>query len=354
MASPFLSSEEYDERAHRLYDDGKYDSALATLKEGLKLYPHSVELRIGLGYTRLAREEFVWAKQAFEQALVLDPEHEDALVGMGEALLRFGGRDRALELFAQARAQCADDLELLLSMGRALYREQIYADALDVFESAVSAHPDSAEAAAALGYTLHRLSDLVAARRQLRRALQLDPQLGEARVYLGHLMYDRGDWRGALREFERIAPHDHWDALAVARLIELKRALTGTHPRSDELAPWQARLDELESQTDSTDELLAAIESGEVRDEDAAPAPVLEAVHSHCVRLPEGFIYTGTWLDIVRQIRDAAGMPGETIAQFMRRRADEERLRSGARLPAEDPREFVHAGARAGYWLIEY
>ena len=98
MASPFLSSEEYDERAHRLYDDGKYDSALDTLKEGLKLYPHSVELRIGLGYTRLAREEFVWAKQAFEQALVLDPEHEDALVGMGEALLRFGGRDRALEL----------------------------------------------------------------------------------------------------------------------------------------------------------------------------------------------------------------------------------------------------------------
>ena len=47
-------------------------------------------------------------------------------------------------------------------------------------------------------------------------------------------------------------------------------------------------------------------------------------------------------------------MPGETIAQFMRRRADEERLRSGARLPAEDPREFVRAGARAGYWLIEY
>src|SRR5919106_4271587 len=111
MANPFLGSEEYDERAHRLYDDGEYDSALETLKEGLKVYPHSVELYIGLGYTRLAREEFIWAKQAFERALVLDPEHEDAFVGLGESLLRFGRREDALRLFARAREQCDDDLE---------------------------------------------------------------------------------------------------------------------------------------------------------------------------------------------------------------------------------------------------
>ena len=353
MASPFLSSEEYDERAHRLYDDGKYDSALDTLKEGLKLYPHSVELYVGLGYTRLAREEFVWAKQAFEQALVLDPEHEDAQVGLGETLLRFGRREQALRLFERARAQCADDLELLLSMGRALYRERAYAESLDYFEAAVAAHAGSAEAAAALGYALHRMGDLVAARRQLRRALQLDPGHSEARVYLGHLMYDRGDWRGALREFERIAPVDHWDALAVARLIELKRALTGVDPRGAELAPWQDRLEALDAQADATDELLASIEAASP-DERAVARSTADAVLSHRVRLAEGHTCTGTWLDIVRQIRDAAGLPNETIAQFMRRRADEERVRSGTRLPAEDPREFVFAGARAGYWRIEY
>ena len=66
MANPFLSSEEYDERAHRQYDIGDYEGALETLKEGLQLYPHSVDLYVGLGYTRLAREEFVWARQNFE------------------------------------------------------------------------------------------------------------------------------------------------------------------------------------------------------------------------------------------------------------------------------------------------
>src|ERR1051325_8350288 len=103
MPTPFLSSEEYDERAHRLYDSGNYDGALETLKEALRLYPHSVELYVGLGYTRLAREEFAWARQAFEKSLVLDPENEDALVGMGEVLLRFGQREEAVHLFRRAR-----------------------------------------------------------------------------------------------------------------------------------------------------------------------------------------------------------------------------------------------------------
>ena len=86
----FLSSEEYDEKAHRLYSDGDYDGALEMLREGLSLYPNAVELYVGLGYARLAREEFAWARRSFHQALALDPAHEDALVGMGEVLLRLG------------------------------------------------------------------------------------------------------------------------------------------------------------------------------------------------------------------------------------------------------------------------
>jgi hypothetical protein len=65
-------------------------------------------------------------------------------------------------------------------------------------------------------------------------------------------------------------------------------------------------------------------------------------------------VYTGSWYEIVRQLRDRTGLPGESVAQFMRRRADEERTRSGMQLPAEDPREFLLGGARAGYWHIEY
>jgi Flp pilus assembly protein TadD len=354
MATPFLSSEEYDERAHRLYDDGEYDSALDTLKEGLRLYPHSVELYVGLGYTRIAREEFVWARQAFERALVLDPEHEDGLVGLGETLLRFGQRADALAMFARARESgCADDVDLLLSMGRALYREKLFDEAHDVFSEAVSVHGDSAEAAAALAYTLHRMDDEPGARRQLRRALHIDPEHHEARIYLGHLLYDRGDWAGALREFERVGPDQHWDSLALSRLIELKRALSGLRSDAEELAKWAERLDEIEAGTDAVDELLAEIEAGG-GEEEGCRSGEFEFDSSHRVHLPAGGTLTGSWHDIVRQLRDVNGKPGETVAQFMRRRAKEERVRTGVLLPVAHPKEFVIAGARAGYWHIDY
>jgi Flp pilus assembly protein TadD len=358
MASQFLSSEEYDERAHDLFNDGDYDAALNTLKEGLRLYPHSVELYVGMGYTRLAREEIAWAKQAFEKALVLDPDHEDALVGLGEVVLRLGRREEALALFDRARRSgCGDDLDSLLSMGRALYRERLYAEAREVFLDAASLRPDSAEAVAALGYTLHRLGDEAGARRNLRRALKIDPDHHEARVYLGHLLYDRGDWEGALQAFERVPPSEHWDPVALWRLIELKRALRGIEPGDPELVSWEARLEELEIEPDPLDELLGELENGALepsqlelfaRGGRADTRPGL-----HRIRTPDGKVYVGTWEDIVRQLRDARGLPGESIAQFMRREAEEEHARSGIGIPSDEPEAFIRASARAGLLRIE-
>ena len=105
MPSPFLSSEEYDERAHQLYNEGEYDQALAVLREGLTIYPNAVELHIGVGYAHNAREEFAWARRAFEEALVLDPDHEDALAGLRNApqIRSAGCRARLLPPDAGAR-----------------------------------------------------------------------------------------------------------------------------------------------------------------------------------------------------------------------------------------------------------
>jgi Tfp pilus assembly protein PilF len=327
-------------------------------------------LYVGLGYTRLAREEFVWAKQSFERALVLDPEHEDGLVGLGEALLRFGEEAEAIALFRKASETCRDDLDLMMTMGRALYRERIYGEAKDVFETIVSQHTDSAEAAAAYAYVLHRLEDETGARRQLRRALHLDPDYHEARIYLGLLLYDRGDWAGAAREFERVPMAEHFDSLAVWRLIELKRSLTGTKSDND-VVTWEKRLEELESDPDPIEEMLAEIEAA--AETDAASESecdsdsdsddtsleemalvVRREIDAHRLQLPDGGTYTGTWQALVEKICNAKGEPGESVAQFMQRHAAEAHARMGVALPAEDPKEFLMAGERAGYWQIEY
>ena len=186
MATPFLSSEEYDERAHQLYNEGQYDDALAVLREGLTLYPNSVELHIGVGYARLAREEFAWARRSFEEALVLEPEHEDALAGLGETLLKFGLEEAGLRCFRRTlELGYADDLDLMLQIGRALFREassrdrrELFAGALEFFEVAVQQAPDSAEAIACVGYAQHRLG-----RRRRRGRLAAPLAAGRQRAH---------------------------------------------------------------------------------------------------------------------------------------------------------------------------
>src|SRR2546421_1986255 len=192
MSDPFLSSDEYDERAHQLYNEGHYDDAIAALREGLALYPHAVELHVGLGYARLAREEFAWARRAFEEARGLDPDHEDALAGLGEVLLKFGERAAALASFERVVSLgFHDDHDLMLQIGRALFREGVLDQARRFFEGALGAHPDSADAAACVGYAAPPLADQGGSPHWLRRAPQRAPQPAGTRMPFGELLSAR-------------------------------------------------------------------------------------------------------------------------------------------------------------------
>lgn len=378
MGTSFLSSEEYDELAHKHYDAGDYDEALVVLREGLAQYPDSVLLQVGLGYTRVAREEFAWARQCFERALELDEEYEDAWVGLGETQLKFGRVDEALRCFARIDEMgLGDDLELGLTVGRALYREGLFTDARARFSALSAAHPDSAELAAARGYTLHALGDDLGARRELRRAVRLDAELHEARIYLSHLLHDRGDHRGALQELEQVPPPEHWDTLSVWRYIELKTQLDAVAEDDTWFLPWRERLAELQAEPDDIDHLLAEVEAGfeeGVVDEQAAaalelsaqmdfimkvlgPAPAPEPVETapspHRVRTAEGSVFEGSWDDIVRGMRDSCGEPGITLGAFMRRAARQIRERTGRDVPCHSAEAFLKAGARMGLLHIE-
>ena len=122
------------------------------------------------------------------------------------------------------------------------------------------------------------------------------------------------------------------------------------------MAVWERRLEEVESGHDPMEELLAELESNDPErsiSTEAEGSAIEPGLDDHCVQLPDGVVAVGTWAAIVEQLRQARA-PGETVAQFMRRLADEAQARAGVHVPAEDPRGFVLAGAQAGFWQIEY
>src|SRR5207245_3799827 len=106
-----------------------------------------------------------------------------------------------------------------------------------------------------------RLADEGGALYWLRRALELDLAHAEARIYLANLLYDRGEYEAALFHLERTTPADHFDGLAIWRLIELKKSVYRLPADDPELVPWHHRLDTLEADTDPADPQLAGMGS---------------------------------------------------------------------------------------------
>ena len=371
MATPFLSSEEYDERAHQLYNEGQYDEALDVLREGLALYPNAVELHIGVGYAYHAREEFAWARRSFEEALVLDPEHEDALAGLGETLLKFGLQSQALKSFHHTlELGYEDDVELMLQIGRALFREGLIDESREYFEIAARQTPDSAEAVSCIGYAQHRSGDDESAIATLKRALKIDEDHTEARIYLGNIYYDRGDYEAALYHLDRSEPDDHWDELGIWRLIELKKMVYRLRDNDPELKPWEERLAELAGEPDDIDEMLAEIEAkaAELADNDAkgqlelfgvllsSLAKDKRAEHApaaHCVTIDEDRSFEGTWEEILQKLRESRGETlGGTIKDFMLNEARRGYSLTGCTIPTEDAESFIRGSADAGLLRI--
>jgi tetratricopeptide (TPR) repeat protein len=367
MAEPFRSSDEYDEQAHQLYNEARYDAALALLRDGLSRYPHAVELHVGVGYAQLAREEYAWARQAFDTALSLDPEHEDALAGIGETRLVLGQLEDALRAF-----QClidldfADDHELMLQVGRALFREGFFVEARRFFELCREHHPASAEVAASLGYTAHRLGMDSDAFYWLRRALELEPEYPEPRIYLANILYDRGEIPAALLHFARVTPDDHFDDLGVWRTIELLKSARNATDTDPEIRPWLARLAELGRDTDAEDLLLAEIESlqadGSSRDPNQLElfgtlmreVPGMQkrpATSSgvHVIETLNGMTLRGTWDELVVHLQTIEGAWADgTLDEFMRVFARRGMTETGVKIPVGNNEAFLRGAAAAG------
>lgn len=367
MSDAFLSSDEYDEHAHQLYNEGRYDEALALLKEGLSLYPHAVDLHVGNAYAQLAREEYGWARRSFETAVMLEPDHEDALAGLGESLLKLGERDGALAAFERVLALgLQEDHELMLQVGRALFREGLLVQAHRYFELAAAAHPDSPDAAACQGYTAHRLGRDGDAFYWLRRALELDPGYADARIYLGNVLYDRGESDAALFQFERTSPTDHFDELALWRTIELKKTVYRLADDDPELSPWYERLADIADDPDHVDAILAEVEglqaNGAIRDPTQLElfGTLVADLHAmqrrpgqsdapHVVITLAGQTLRGSWEEILAQFQalDQAGA-AVPLAEFMATLARRGRAETGVDIPVTDAEAFLLGSAQAG------
>ena len=149
--------------------------------------------------------------------------------------------------------------------------------------------------------------------------------------------------------------------------MELKKQFYQLGDDDPELKPWDARLTELAGEPDDIDEMLAEIEGkaaeaaeGEARGQlelfgallaDLAEQKEAPAAAHHIIR--DGRQYVGSWEEIVREMRDAAGAhEGRTLREFMIAEAQRGQTISGVEIPTSDPESFIRGSATAGLLRI--
>ncbi len=357
------NGEQYDAEAQRLYEAGQYDQALDLLKHALTRYPDSTELLVSLGYTRLAREEYAWARAAFSGALRIDEEHEEALAGIGDAMLKLGERASAFRAFEQLLELGFEiDLELMLCVGRSLLREGLLRRAERFFRLAQAADPESPDAALDLAFTFYRGGDHERALLWSREAVRLDPEFADARALFGNVLYERGDFHGSLEQLETIDAPNVGDAAVAWRIVELKRRLRGLAPDAEELRPYLDALEELSGDPSPEDRLLAEVEAeasgvtsglGRNQLDLFGRPPQARLEQAHRVRAANGVVYEGDWESIVCDMRNGSDRPTLSIDDFMKQEALRLRARTGAEVSWATPRAFIEDSARVGALEIE-
>jgi predicted AlkP superfamily phosphohydrolase/phosphomutase/Tfp pilus assembly protein PilF len=163
------------------------------------------------------------AREAFEKALVLDPDLASALWNLSDLLFtdkrdldrsdvllvravghglpegskylvgraigyqRAGDSERSLRLVTEAAQAAPGEPDFWLFKGRYRVERRDCAGALEDFRTAVRLAPANAAAHAAQGLAQVCLGDREGARRSFQRSLGLDPQQPRVREYLAHL-----------------------------------------------------------------------------------------------------------------------------------------------------------------------
>lgn len=230
----WMDAEHHVERAHELYDAGRWDEAETELRRALSLNPFQAEWHFNLGLTLEAAGRHADAATAFERCFELhrgetDPDANSALL-VGVNLLRAGQPqpallwlDRAAEIEPMSVAPFVHRIEAYAELGR-------FEEAEEAFYLGQQIEPEHAELYAAMAQVLSDRADHDRSVWCLREAARLDPDLPRVRARLARAYADAGRLERARQLYVRELRDDPGD---VETLLDLGELLMDMHRHAE-------------------------------------------------------------------------------------------------------------------------
>jgi predicted Zn-dependent protease len=167
-------------------------------------------------YSKL--REFREARQAYEEAIRLDPSNPETYLRIGLDLSASGRSSEAIGWLDQAHAKATDRVDISYALAEELIHAGNYERARDLLSSAMTHEPNEALLLEALGDLYarqHREQDAVAA---YRRTLRLEPPRVSARLSLAGVYLELRQTDDAKAELNEVLRAEPQNAEAKAQL----------------------------------------------------------------------------------------------------------------------------------------
>ena len=173
--------------------EGSADQALALYLQSARDNPKEATFYILSGELYEAKKDWDQAKNMYQQALSISPDHPLASNNLAYVILQQGGNvDVAMGMAQTARRGMPDSPNAADTLGWAYYQKGIYQSAIGQFQEALRLNekrgaPDDADLHYHLGLAYQKTNQPGLARQQLEKALKLSPNNADARKALSDL-----------------------------------------------------------------------------------------------------------------------------------------------------------------------
>jgi tetratricopeptide (TPR) repeat protein len=184
-------------------DDPSYYWNLATAQAALGNIVAALQIYLDLGNAHLKQGRFDEALATYEQGLRVAPENPQLATNAGVVLGKLHRWDEAIERFSQALKHTPDFVPAMTNRGNALWGKYDFDAAMADYRRAVALDAANPYAQLNYAYAVHqRGGDLDEAMRHYEQAILLNPDFAKAHFDYGQLLLSRARFAEGFAELE--------------------------------------------------------------------------------------------------------------------------------------------------------
>jgi len=174
--APLVPKELLDklDEGNKLFDEGRYDEAIASFENILAARPEFFQININIGNAYMKKEDYGQALAYFQKVLEKDRQNVEALVSSGNCYIELKENEKAIALFKQIDKNDITDATTLYNIGTIFYNNGEVDMAIQYYEQSVVVQNDFVESYYQLGLAYLGRGDKEKALKNFQKYLEID------------------------------------------------------------------------------------------------------------------------------------------------------------------------------------